>query len=103
MLDCGTHQSMMAHVPFLRYEFASMVGKGQWVVMPYLVYKELPGLRLSPPVVKDEQDCLPMWIDNYIYSDKKSDKLHIAALSAMQYGRASDRLIIEVVILDPAL
>ena len=33
-LDRGPHQSTMAHVPFLREDFASMVGKGKWVVLP---------------------------------------------------------------------
>ena len=34
-LEHETYQSNMAHVPFLRGEFASMVGKGKWVVLPY--------------------------------------------------------------------
>ena len=28
-----------------------MVGKGKWVVLTYLVAKEIPGLSLIPPVV----------------------------------------------------
>ena len=39
---------MMEHTPLLRKEFASMVRKGQWVMLPYLVPQNLPGLRLSP-------------------------------------------------------
>ena len=38
-LERGAHKSTLAHVPFLWEEFSSMVGKGQWVVFPYLVDK----------------------------------------------------------------
>ena len=38
--------------PFLREEFASMVKKGQWVVLPYSLAKGLSGLRLSPSGMK---------------------------------------------------
>ena len=58
----GPHQSMMVHVPFLWENFASMVGKGRWVVLPYLVTKELRGLRLIPPGVKEEKDWRPRWL-----------------------------------------
>ena len=39
-----------------------MVGKGQWVVLPYLVDKDLHGLRLIPPGVKEERYWRPRWI-----------------------------------------
>ena len=42
------HKSAIKHAEFLREEFASMVEKGQCMVLPYLVDKRLPGLRLSP-------------------------------------------------------
>ena len=38
-LEKGPHKSSMVHVPFLKEEFDSMVGKGYWVVLPYLVAK----------------------------------------------------------------
>ena len=53
------HRSAKEYTPFLREEFASMVEKGQWVVLSYLVSKGLPGLRLSPPGVKVERDRRP--------------------------------------------
>ena len=49
----GPHCSEMEHTPFIRKEFASMVGKGQWIVLPYSVTRNLPGLRLSPPGFKE--------------------------------------------------
>ena len=44
----GLHRSAMEHAPFIRKEFASMVGKGQWVVPPYSVDWNLPGFPLIP-------------------------------------------------------
>ena len=52
-LESEPNQSTMAHIPFLRYYFSSMVGKGQWVVLPYSVSEELPGLRPIPSGVKE--------------------------------------------------
>ena len=43
-LKRGTHRSATEHTLFLREEFASMIEKEQWVVLPYLVAKGLPGL-----------------------------------------------------------
>ena len=44
-----------------------MIEKGQWVVLPYLVAKGLPGLRLSPPGVKVERDRRPRWLGDYSF------------------------------------
>ena len=42
-----------------------MIEKGQWVVLPYLVAKGLPVLRLSPPGVKVKRDRRPRWLGDY--------------------------------------
>ena len=55
----GPHRSATENILFLREEFASMVEKGQWVVLPYLVAKGLPGLSLIPPGMKVERDQRP--------------------------------------------
>ena len=62
VLDRELYQSMMDHGPFLREDFALMVGKGKWVVIPYLVDMELPGLRMIPLGVKEDCDQLPVGI-----------------------------------------
>ena len=80
-----------------------MVEKGQWVVIPYLVAKRLPGLRLISPGVKVERDRRPLWIGDYSYFKTNAETLPVACLSAMQYGRALDRLLREIVYADPAL
>ena len=61
-LKRGPHRSATEHTLFLRKEFASMIEKGQWVVLTYLVSKGLPGLRPSPSGVKVERDRRPRWL-----------------------------------------
>ena len=80
-----------------------MVEKGQWVVLPYLLAKRLPGLRLIPLGVKLERYRRPRWIGDYSYFKTKTETLQVACLSAMQYGRELDHLIHEIVYTDPAL
>ena len=44
------HINLHCHMSlFKREEFALLVGKGHWVVMYYLVSKELLGIRFIPP------------------------------------------------------
>ena len=74
-----------------------MIEKGQWVVLPYLVAKGLPGLRLSLSGVKVERDRRPCWLGNYSFFLTNAETMPIACLSVMQYGRALDRLIREIV------
>ena len=102
-LKSGPHRSATEHTPFLREEFASMVEKGKWVVLPYLVAKGQPGLRLSPPGVKVEREQIPPWLGDYSYFKTNAKTIPVACLSAMQYGRALDSLIRKIVYVDPAL
>ena len=48
-LKRGPHKSALEQTPFLFREFASMMMKGQWVVLLYSVAKWLQGLWLIPP------------------------------------------------------
>ena len=66
-LKRGPHRSATEHTLFLRDEFISMIEKGQWVVLPYLVAKGLLGLWLSPPGVKVERDWRPRWLGDYSF------------------------------------
>ena len=70
-----------------------MIEKGQWLVLPYLVAKGLPVLRLSLSGVKVEWDWRPRWIGDYSYFKTNAETLPIACLSTMQYGRALDFLL----------
>ena len=80
-----------------------MVEKGQWAVLPYSVARTLPGLRLSPPGVKEERDRRPRWLGDYSFFKTNADTLTGACTSAMQYGRTLDRVLREIVFADPAL
>ena len=95
-LKGGPHRSATEHTLFLRTDFASMVEKVQWVVLPYSVAKGFPGLRLIPPGVKVERDPRPFWLDDYSYFKTNAETLPVACLSTMQYGRALYRLIHEI-------
>ena len=87
-LEHGTNQYMMEHVLFLREDFASMVGKGKYLVLPYSVAKELMRLRLIPLGVKEERDQQPRWIGDYSYYNLNFKTLPIADLSNKKYCRA---------------
>ena len=50
-LQRGAHRSCLEHVEFLHEEFADMIAKAYWVVLPAEAVKDLPGLRVSPPGV----------------------------------------------------
>ena len=39
-----------------------MFENGRWVVLPYSVAKEIPGLRLIPPGVNEDRDRRPWWL-----------------------------------------
>ena len=97
------HKSATEHAPFLHEEFSSMAEKGQWMVLPYLVAKRIPGLRLIPPGVKVERDRRPCWIGHYSYFKTNDKTLLVACLSSMQYGCALDHLLRKTVFADPAL
>ena len=82
-LKRGPHKYSTEHAPFLCEDFALMVEKGQWVVLPYLVAKRLPGLRLSLPGMKVERDRRPRWLGNYSYFKTNADTLPVACLSSI--------------------
>eukprot|EP00536_Pseudo-nitzschia_multiseries_P010811 jgi/Psemu1/27079/gm1.27079_g len=47
-LQRGPHQSSHQGIDFLREEYADMMDKQQWTVLPASLIHDLPGLRLSP-------------------------------------------------------
>ena len=72
-------------------------------MLPYLVAKQIPGLRLSPSGVKVERDMRPLWLGDYSYFKTNAKTLPVACLSLMQYICALDHLFREIVFADPAL
>ena len=102
-LKRGPHKFATKHAPFLREEFSSVVEKGQWVVIPYLLAKRLLVLMLSLSGVKVERDSRPFWIGNYSYFETNAMTLPVACLSSMQYSHVLDHLLHKIVFADPDL
>ena len=65
----GAHKSCDQYEVFLREECASMRNRQQWIILPYEVAKQLPGLRLSPPGVVLQRDRHPRFICDYSFSE----------------------------------
>jgi hypothetical protein len=98
----GPHKSCHEYLDFLREEFCDMRSKGQWVVLPYSAVKHLPGLRISPPGVVPQRERRPRWIVDYSFSDVNAETLPLAAVEAMQFGHALDRILREILLANPA-
>ncbi len=101
-LSRGPHKSAYKYIDYLEEEFVDMINKGQWVVLPYSAVRHLPGLRISPPGVIPQRDRRPRWIINYSWWDVKADTLPLAAMDAMQFGHALDRILREILLANPA-
>ena len=76
-----------------------MMEKGQWVILPASTVESLPGLQVSPPGVVPQRERRPRWICDYTFSGVNGDTLPLAALDAMQFGHALDRILREITIL----
>ena len=100
-LQRGAHRSCMEHIEFLHKEFADMIAKAYWVVLPAEAVKDLPGLRISPPGVVPQLGRRPRWIVDYSWSLVNNETLPLAPTEAMQFGHALDRLLREILLADP--
>ena len=89
----GPHQSAKGDVQFLREEYADMVEKQQWVVLPAEMVKGLPGLRLSPLGLVPQRGRRPRTISDYSYFGVNEDTALMAPKEAMQFGRTLPRLL----------
>jgi hypothetical protein len=101
-LTRGAHKSCNEHIDFLNEEFVDMIQKGQWVILPATMAMELEGLRLSPPGVVPQRDRRPRWICDYTWSGVNLETLPLAAMEAMQFGHALERILREILLANPA-
>ena len=101
-LNRGPHKSCFEHLDFLKEEFVDMISKGQWLVLPASAVIDLPGLRVSPPGVVPQRDRRPRWICDYSWWGVNDDTLPLAAMEAMQFGHALDRILREILLANPA-
>jgi hypothetical protein len=65
----GAHLSARQHVAFLRTEFASMIKKGQWAVLPARLVRRMRKLGISPIGVVPQRDRRPRTIVEYSFFD----------------------------------
>ena len=79
-----------------------MIQRGQWLVLPAKAVLHLPGLRVSPPGVVPQRERRPRWICDYSWWGVNQDTLPLAAMEAMQFGHALDRILREILLADPA-
>ena len=96
----GPHKSAIEHADFLREEFVDMINKDQWVVLPFEQVKLLPNLRVSPPGVIPQDGRRPRWIGDWSYYGVNDDTVPLAPQDAMQYGRALERYLRQIVVAD---
>ena len=97
----GPHKSAYEFQEFLRAEMADMVEKALWTVLPYHLVKHLKKLRVSPVGVVPQWDRRPRIIVDYTYSGVNGETLKLSPQEAMQFGRALERIITQVVRADP--
>jgi hypothetical protein len=97
----GPHNSAHLYREFLRDELADMVDRATWVVLPYHQLRHVPNLRVSPMGVVPQHERRPRPIVDYSFSGVNSDTMRIAPVDAMQFGRALERIITQVVHSNP--
>lgn len=89
----GPHQSTKQGIDFLQEEFADMIEKQQWIMLPAAIVMHLPGLCLSPLGLVPQQDCCDRMILDYSYFGINVETLELAPKEAMHFGRALWRLL----------
>jgi hypothetical protein len=94
----GPHKSARDHSAFLHTEMADMIDKDQWLVFPFSQVQHLPNLRISPIGVVPQRDRRPRTIVDYSFSDVNQETCPIAPTEAMQFGKALQRTIENIVV-----
>eukprot|EP00980_Cylindrotheca_fusiformis_P030443 scaffold24817_cov211-Cylindrotheca_fusiformis.AAC.1 len=98
----GPHKSSYEYQDFLREELADMVDSATWMVLPYSEVAQLPNLRISPMGVVPQHERRPRPIVDYSYSGLNSETVPLMPRESMQFGRALERLITQVVYSNPS-
>ena len=88
----GCHSSANDYKEFLGEEYLDFGRKGFWVLLPYDVIKDEPGLRLSPVGVVPQDGRRPRIIVDYSYWDINDETLKLSPEGAMQFGTAPLRI-----------
>ena len=78
-----------------------MMQKGQWILLPYSLVRDLPNLCLSPLGVVPQCDRRPCIIVDYTFNGINADTIRLALTEAMQFGRALQRILQAILHADP--
>ena len=97
----GPHKSAYEFQEFLRAEMADMVRKSIWTVLPYSKVKHIPSLRIAPIGVVPQNERRPRPIVDYSFYDLNAETLKLSPPEAMQFGRALEGIITQVIRADP--
>jgi hypothetical protein len=100
-INRGPHQSALVHRSFLEEEMADMVEKGQWMVLPYDLLRNLPQLRISPIGVVPQHDRRPRTIVDLSFFGVNDETIPLAPHESMQFGHTLHRLLQRLVDADP--
>ena len=77
------------------------VVKGQWIVLPYDLVKDLKDLRISPIGVVPQHNRRPWTITDLSQYGTNAETVKLAPLELMQFGAALPRLLVRIVHADP--
>jgi hypothetical protein len=97
----GPHKSALEFSDYLNDEMASMVARGQWMVLPYSDIRHFAALRLSPIGVVPQNERRPRTIVDYSHSHVNQETVRLAPSESMQFGRCLPRLLQKIVHSDP--
>ena len=97
----GSHKSARDHTEFVCEELVDFCRQGYWTVLPLSAVEHWPSLRLSPLGVVPQRERRPRLIVDYIFSGVNGDTVRMAPKEAMQFGRALQRVLTQVVHADP--
>jgi hypothetical protein len=97
----GPHKSATEHSEFLFEEMATMVARGQWMVLPYSVVRDMDNLRIAPIGVVPQHERRPRTIVDYTYHSLNAETVPLAPSEAMQFGRALPRVLQHIVNANP--
>ena len=89
------------HAEFVCEELLEFCAQGYWVVLPLSVVQDWPNLRLSPMGVVPQRKGRPRLIVDYTFSNVNQETLRLAPPEAMQFGRALQRVMTNIVHADP--
>ena len=97
----GSHASCDEFLDFLQEEMVDFVHKKFWTVLPSSAVAQLPHLRIAPFGVVPQHNRRPRIICDFSFYDQNADTLPLAPLEAMQFGRALERFLRQLLLADP--